>query len=160
MNELVIRAGRSGDEDAILALLHELAEYERLDHRFHLTREAIARDMLCETPRLCVDLALLGEEPAGLTTWYRTYSSFAAARGLYLADFYVRSHLRRRGIGRRLLAHLARRAVEEGAARIDWAVLRWNQPSIEFYENLYAERADEWHAYRLTGEALAGLARS
>jgi GNAT superfamily N-acetyltransferase len=160
MSELMIRAASDGDEDAILALLYELAEYERLDHRFHLTREVIGRDMLCETPRLCVDLALLGEEPAGLMTWYRTYSSFAAARGLYLEDFYVRSHLRRSGIGHKLLAHLARRALEEGAVRIDWAVLPWNRPSIDFYERLHAERVDDWHVYRLTGDALASLARS
>lgn len=157
MSALVIRAGRLGDEDAILTLLHELAEYERLDHRFHLTREAIARDLLCETPRLCVDLALLGEEPAGLMSWYWTYSSFAAARGIHLEDFYVRGPLRGRGIGRKLLAHLARRAVEEGAVRIDWAVLPWNRPSIDFYENIHAERVDEWHVYRLSGEALLNL---
>jgi GNAT superfamily N-acetyltransferase len=160
MSEPVIRAARPGDEDTILALLHELAVYERLDHRFQLTRETIARDMLCEVPRLCVDLALLGGEPAGLMSWYWTYSSFAAACGIYLEDFYVRGDLRGRGIGRKLLARLARRGLEEGAVRIDWAVLDWNRPSIEFYERLHAERIDEWHVYRLTGDALAGLARS
>ena len=160
MSEVPIRAARHGDEDAILALLRELAEYERLDHRFRLTREIVARDFLCESPRLCCELAFVEDAPAGLATWFWTYSSFAAARGLYLEDFYVRPDRRRRGIGRKLLARLARRALDEGAARIEWSVLTWNRPAIEFYESLHAERVDDWHIYRLAGEALAALAGS
>jgi len=160
MNEPAIRAARAGDEDVILTLLRELAGYERLEHRFRLTREIIARDFLCASPGLCCDLAFVEEEAAGIMTWYPTYSSFAAARGIHLEDFYVRDKLRRRGIGRKLLAHLAKRARDDGAARIEWAVLAWNEPSIRFYESLRAERVDEWHVYRLVGGALHDLASS
>jgi GNAT superfamily N-acetyltransferase len=92
-------------------------------------------------------------------TWYPTYSSFAAARGISLEDFYVRPQLRGRGIGRSLVAGLAKRALALGAVKMEWAVLTWNKPSIAFYENLRAERVDDWHVYRLTGAALAELAQ-
>jgi GNAT superfamily N-acetyltransferase len=160
MSRLVIREASAGDEGVILDLLRELAEYERLESRFRLTGEIIARDFLCAPPRLFCEIALLDEAPAGLMTWYPTYSSFAAARGIYLEDFYVRPFLRRRGIGRQLLAKLARRAIDENAIRIEWAVLVWNRPSIEFYETLRAERIDDWHIYRLCGSALVDLAKS
>jgi GNAT superfamily N-acetyltransferase len=159
MSGLVIREACVGDEDVILDLLRELAEYERLESRFRLTREIIARDFLCASPCLWCQIAFLDEAPAGLMTWYPTYASFAAARGIYLEDFYVRTAFRRRGIGRRLLANLARRAIDENALRIEWAVLVWNKPSIKFYETLHAQRVDDWHVYRLVGSALADLAK-
>lgn len=160
MSGLMIRDARAGDEDVIHDLLRELAEYERLESRFRLTPEIIAREFLCASPCLLCAIAFLDDAPAGLMTWYPTYSSFAAARGVYLEDFFVRPALRRRGIGRSLLAHLAKRALDQGAARIEWAVLTWNRPSIEFYESLSAERVDDWHIYRLVGTALTDLAKS
>jgi GNAT superfamily N-acetyltransferase len=160
MSEISIRSAAAGDEDVIVTLLRELAEFERLEHRFRLTREIVTRDLLCANPGLCCDLAFFEGQPAGVMTWYRTYSSFSASRGIYLEDFYVREALRKRGIGRGLLARLAKRALAEGALRIEWAVLTWNRPSIEFYENLRAERVDEWHIYRLMGDALEHLATS
>jgi GNAT superfamily N-acetyltransferase len=160
MSDVLVRAARTGDEDAVLALLRELAAYERLEHRFRLTREAVQRDFLSDDPAVFCDVAFLEDAPAGVMTWYSTYSSFAGARGIYLEDFYVRSDVRRRGIGRSLLAHLAKRAAHDGAARIEWAVLTWNRPAIEFYGSVRAERVDDWHIYRLRGDALAALARS
>lgn len=160
MSDAVIRAARAGDETVICALLRELAEYERLENRFRLTPDIARRDFLCASPGICCDLVFVGDEAAGIMTSFPTYSSFAAARGVYLEDFYVRPQYRRQGIGRRLLAHLAARAVADGAARIEWSVLTWNAPSIRFYEKLHAERVDEWHIYRLTGGALTDLARS
>lgn len=160
MSGLVTREARAGDEDVILGLLRELAEYERLESRFRLTREIIVRDVLCASPCLFCEIAFFDEAPAGIMTWYPTYASFAAVRGIHLEDFFVRTALRRRGIGRKLLAHLARRALDLGAARIEWAVLTWNRPAIEFYETLHAERVDDWHVYRLVGNALADLAKS
>jgi GNAT superfamily N-acetyltransferase len=155
-----IRAAQPGDEAIIVELLRELAEYERLMQRFRLTRETVARDFLGAAPMIRCDLAFADREPAGIMTWYPTYSSFVAAGGIYLEDFYVRPALRRQGIGRALLADLARRAVAEGAAKIEWAVLVWNKPSIEFYVSLHAERVDDWHIYRLVGDALAAVART
>jgi GNAT superfamily N-acetyltransferase len=156
MSAPLIRPARAGDEDAILGLLHELATYERLEQRFRLTPETIARDFFCDPPAVHCDLAFL--ELAGVMTWYPTYSSFAGTRGIYLEDFYVRPELRQRGIGRTLLASLARHAVESGATRIEWSVLKWNRPAIDFYENVHAERIDDWHIYRLVGKALTDLA--
>jgi GNAT superfamily N-acetyltransferase len=158
MSEPVIRPAGAGDEEIVCVLLRELAEYERLDHRFRLTPDIVRRDFLGASPRLDCALAFSGDQPAGVMTSYPTYSSFAAQRGIYLEDFYVRSAQRRQGIGRKLLAHLAKRALADGAARIEWSVLTWNEPSIRFYENLHAERVDEWHIYRLAGRALDELA--
>lgn len=158
MSAAVIRAAGAGDEDTVVALLHELATYERLAHRFKLTKEVVARDMLGAAAAVRCDLAFLEDMPAGVMTWYFTYSSFAGARGIYLEDFYVRPGLRRRGIGRALLASLAGTAREAGAVRIEWSVLVWNRPAIDFYESVAAQRVDDWHIYRLTGDALAALA--
>ena len=160
MSDVRIREARMGDEQLICKLLRELAEYERLDHRFRLTPEIVGRDLLCASPGLCCELAFANVQPAGIMTWYPTYASFAAQRGIYVEDFYVRPALRRRGIGRTLLANLARRAVADGAAIIQWAVLAWNEPTIRFYESLHAQRVDEWHVYRLAGAALEELAKA
>jgi GNAT superfamily N-acetyltransferase len=154
-----IRCARPGDEATIVELLRELADYERLSQKFRLTKEDVTRDFFGATPTVCCDLAFAGEEPAGVMTWYFTYSSFAAARGIYLEDFYVRPALRRRGIGRALVVDLARRAVEAGCPKLEWSVLTWNKPSIAFYETLHAVRVDDWHIYRLVGDTLAALAR-
>jgi GNAT superfamily N-acetyltransferase len=93
-------------------------------------------------------------------TWYWTYTSFAAARGVYLEDLFVRPQHRGKGYGKNLLAHLARGAVAAAASRIEWSVLTWNRPSIEFYEQLGARQPDDWFIYRLSGEALSELART
>lgn len=152
-----IRPARPGDEDLVLALLGELAEYEKLTDKFKITREVIARDFLGERTPLRVDLLHEHDAPAGIATWYFTYASFAAARGIYLEDLFVRPQFRGRGYGKALLAHLARQAAQTGAIRIEWSVLDWNRPSIDFYESLGAERPRDWFTYRLSGDALARL---
>jgi GNAT superfamily N-acetyltransferase len=106
------------------------------------------------------DLAFEGDMPVGIATWYWTYASFAAARGIYLEDLFVRPQFRGRGIGKALLAGLARRALKGGAGRVEWSVLDWNKPSIDFYESLRARRSGGWVVYRLEGEALEDLADS
>ena len=158
MSETLIRPAKKGDEEAIGNLLRELAVYERLEHRFRLTPECIAHDFFCTPPAVGCDLAFLDQQPAGIVTWYPTYSSFAGTRGVYVEDFYVRTDLRRRGIGRALLAAVAKRATSSGVTKIEWAVLKWNRPGIDFYESVHAERVDDWHIYRLVGKALADLA--
>jgi GNAT superfamily N-acetyltransferase len=155
-----IRPARLGDEDSILSLLMALAEYEKLLDRFHITKAVIVRDYLCEHPLIQCDLAFEGERPVGIATWYWTYSSFAADRGIYLEDLFVPPEFRGRGFGKALLSHLARTAVKNGGGRVEWSVLPWNKPSIDFYEGLGAERMMDWHIYRLTGEALEDVADS
>ena len=160
MSAIEIRRARPGDEGIIVDLLRELAEYERLLHKFRLTQENVTRDFFGSAPVVCCDLAFADGRAAGIMTWYSTYSSFAAMHGTYLEDFYVRPALRRQGIGRALVADLARRAIEAGCPKLEWSVLTWNKPSIEFYETLRAERVDDWHIYRLAGDALTALART
>jgi GNAT superfamily N-acetyltransferase len=160
MSALSIRHAHLGDEDLILTLLRELAVYEKIEARFKLTAEALQRDFLCAAPRCFCELAFHGDEPAGVMTWYRVYSSFIAVRGIFLEDLYVRPAYRGKGYGKALLAHLAKQAVSEGALYIDWFVLDWNQPSIEFYERLRAEPIKGWFSYRLGGDALEDLAGS
>jgi GNAT superfamily N-acetyltransferase len=155
-----IRAAKAGDEDLILALLHELAVDEKLAHAFKITRAVIARDYLGARPLIECDLAFEAGRAVGIATWYWTYGSFAAARGVYLEDLFVRPEFRGHGAGKALLAGLAKRALEGGAGRVEWAVLDWNKPSIDFYEGLGAKRSDGWFVYRLAGEALEDLADS
>jgi GNAT superfamily N-acetyltransferase len=157
---IAIRAAKAGDEELILTLLHELAVYEKLTHAFRITLEVIARDYLCERPLIECDLAFEAGKPAGIATWYWTYGSFAAARGVYLEDLFVRPEFRGHGAGKALLAGLARRALKGGAGRVEWSVLDWNKPSIDFYEGLGAKRSDGWYVYRLSGEALEDMADS
>lgn len=158
MSDVTVRSILAGDEDAIITLLRELAIYEKLDSRFHLSPETVAHDFFCEPPAIRCELAILAQQPVGIMTWYPTYASFAGTRGIYLEDFYVRPDMRRRGIGRALLGRLAKHAQESGATRIEWAVLKWNRPAMDFYESVHAQRVDDWHVYRLVGKALADMA--
>ncbi len=160
MASFSLRPARQGDEDVILALLRELAAYEKLLDRFHITREVILRDYLSPQPLCHCELGFENDEPVGVATWYWTYTSFAATRGIYLEDLFVRPQFRGRGYGRMFLVHLAKQAVAAQASRVEWSVLDWNRPSIEFYELLGARRHDGWSSYRLADAALARLAAS
>ncbi|HTQ13634.1 MAG TPA: GNAT family N-acetyltransferase [Rhizomicrobium sp.] len=153
-----IRPARAGDESTILSLLRDLAVYEKLLDRFHITEAVIRRDYLSAVPLLNCDLAFAGGAPVGVATWYWTYASFMARRGIYLEDLFVHPRARGRGHGRKLLAHLAKRAVAAGGFYMQWSVLPWNTPSIEFYERLGAESDRDWLVYRLAGEKLEDVA--
>ena len=159
MSALSIRRARKGDEKLILELLHELAVYEKLEDKFHIDEQVIRRDYLCSAPFIVCDLAFADGEPMGIATWYWTYMSFAATRALYLEDLYVRPDFRGRGFGKALLAHLAKTALDAGASKVDWQVLPWNTPSIDFYEGIGAQRLVDWYVYSLSGAALEKLGR-
>jgi GNAT superfamily N-acetyltransferase len=156
--ELTIRPGRAGDEDAILGLLYELAEYEKLMDKFMLTREIVRRDFFGSAPACCSALAHLGDEAVGVITWFPTYASFSAVRQIHLEDLYLQPSRRGKGHGKKMFAWLAKHALATGAAGISWFVLDWNKPSIAFYDGLRAEPATGWLSYRLTGDALEDLA--
>ena len=155
-----IRPARSGDESTIVGLLRDLADYEKLLDRFHITPEIVTRDYLCEQPLVFCDLLFDGEKPAGIATWYWTYGSFAASRKAYLADLFVRPEFRGKHYGKALIAHLAKQVVTKGGVGIDWEVLDWNKPSIDFYDNLGATSIKNWIAYNLSGDALLRAAQS
>ena len=160
MTNFSLRPVKAGDEETIVALLRALADYEKLLERFHITADVVRRDYLGEHPLIFCDLLFEGETPAGIATWYWTYGSFAAARKIYLADLFVPPQFRGRHYGQALIAGLARRVLAHGGVGIDWEVLDWNQPSIDFYDSLGATSIKNWNAYNLGGEALARAAKS
>jgi diamine N-acetyltransferase len=160
MTACTIRTAQKGDESLIVSLLRELAEYEKLLDRFHITQEAVTRDYLCEQPLLFCELAFEGGKPAGIATWHWTYGSFATARKIYLADLFVRPEFRGKQYGKALIANLAKRVIARGGVGIDWEVLDWNKPSIDFYDSLGATSIKNWVAYNLSGDALERLAKS
>jgi GNAT superfamily N-acetyltransferase len=104
-----------------------------------------------------VVIAVRGEEPAGFALWFCTFSTFLARPGIYLEDLFVFPAFRGQGLGRRLLEHLARIAVERGFGRLEWSVLDWNTDAIRFYESLGARPVSDWTRYRVSGDALASL---
>jgi GNAT superfamily N-acetyltransferase len=158
VSNVEIHAAKAGEEALVLELLRELAVYEKIEHKFHLTPALIARDFVGDDPVCGCDLLFSDGKPAGVMTWYRTYASFAASRGIFLEDIFVRPEFRGQGFGKAFFAHLAKRAAKEGAAHIQWLVLDWNAPSIAFYEGLGARHDKEWLRYNLNGDALARLA--
>jgi GNAT superfamily N-acetyltransferase len=154
MSDFVIRAAMLSDAAAIVSLLKELADYEKLLEHFTLTQDQVARDMLGGACHC--DLAFQDGEPVGIATWYWTYKSFRARRGLFVEDLYVRPSARGRGLGKGLLIHLAAKARDAGGF-LEWQVLDWNAPSIAFYKSLGAKPWENWLIYRLEGDALERL---
>ena len=157
---LVIRSAMPADAGLVLTFIRELAEYERLLHEVEACEDDIARDLFGEQPRVFCEIAEWGGEPVGFALWFYTYSTFQGRHGLYLEDLFVRPAQRGRGIGKVLLANLARRCLDEGLGRLRWWVLNWNEPSIAFYRSLGAEARPEWTTFDLSGEALHRLAQA
>jgi GNAT superfamily N-acetyltransferase len=148
-----IRPAKPGDEGSIVALLRELAEFERLAATFAVTQADIARDLFGDAPVARCDLACIAGEPAGIALWFRTYRSFRAEAGVFVEDLYVRPQFRGRGLGRALLRHLA-----QHGPRMEWRVLDWNEKAIAFYRGLGAAPLADWIVYRLEADALERLA--
>ena len=153
-----IRTAVPADAPLILALIRELAEYERLSHEVDATEGMIAAALFTRSPRVFCEIAEWEGEPAGFALWFYSFSTFRGRHGLYLEDLFVRPVFRGKGIGKALLAGLARRCAEEGLPRLEWGVLDWNEPSIAFYRSLGALALDGWTKNRLEGAALARLA--
>lgn len=146
------------DVPVILEMIRALAEYEKLLHIVVATEDRLRRTLFGPHPSAEVLLAYLEDEPVGFALFFPNYSTFLALPGLYLEDLYVKPHARGNGAGIALLKELARIAVSRGCGRVEWAVLDWNEPSIQFYKRLGALPMDEWTIFRLTGEPLAKLA--
>ena len=156
--DIRIVPGVERDTPVILSLINELAEYERLGHEVEATQEDIRDSLFGDWPGAEVVLAYVGGDLAGFALFFHNYSTFLGRRGLYLEDLFVRPAYRSRGVGRRLLAHLARLAVERRCGRMEWWVLDWNESAIRFYQSIGAAPMDDWTVFRLTGDALARLA--
>jgi diamine N-acetyltransferase len=153
-----IRPARTEDAPAILALIRELAEYEKLLHEVHADEAMLREALFGANPRVFCDVAEADGQIVGQAIWYYTFSTLEAHHGIFLEDLYVQPVFRGRGIGKALLVQLAQRCVDEGLKRLDWQVLDWNTPSIDFYEALGAKVLREWLPARVTGEALQRLA--
>lgn len=157
---LTLRPAQRADLDLIYSFIRELAEYEKLLDKVVATPDDICRALFVPHPRVFCDIAEFDHKPAGFALWFYNYSTFRGRHGIYLEDLFVRPALRGKGIGKALLVNLAKRAVAENCARLDWAVLDWNEPSIAFYKALGAFAVDDWKSFRITDEALARLAAS
>ena len=155
---LRIRRADAHDVPEILALVRELAGYERAPGEVSATEADLLRDGYSDAPRFFVELAEWDGAVAGFAFWFFNYSTWQGRAGLYLEDLFVRPAFRRRGIGRALLGHLARTAVAEGCGRFQWQVLDWNAPALAFYEALGAKPLRDWVSMRLAGAALERLA--
>lgn len=153
-----IRPATPADSDLIVALIRELAEYEKLLDQCHATPEALRESLFGARPQAECLIAEHEGQGVGFALFFHNYSTFLAKPGLYLEDLYVRPTARSLGIGKALLAALAKLAVERGCGRFEWSVLDWNAPAIRFYESLGAKAQSEWTIYRVTGEALTTLA--
>jgi GNAT superfamily N-acetyltransferase len=159
--DVTLRSATETDVPAILALIQALADYENLRDACVATEESLRATLFCDQPWAKVTIAELPDERiAGFALYCSNYSTFLARPGIWLEDLFVYPEFRGRGIGRKLLAQLARHAVEQNFGRLDWNVLDWNTPSIAFYESLGALRLTEWNTFRLTGGAMTALAMS
>jgi GNAT superfamily N-acetyltransferase len=157
---LRIRRAEPADTELIFSLIVELAEYERAPDRVVGTPALLSEALFGDDPVAEAVIAEVDGEPAGLALWFRTFSTWLCLPGLWLEDLYVRPEHRREGVGRTLLAHVARVAADNGYGRVEWSALDWNTPALEFYAGLGAERLVDWEVHRLEGEALARLAAS
>ena len=155
-----LRPATPGDVPLILACIRALAEYERLAHECIATEALLHESLFGDRPSAEVLLAFAGDEPAGFALWFESYSTFLARPGLYLEDLFVYPRYRGRGLGRQLLRHLARVAVERSYGRVEWSVLDWNVDAIGFYRSIGAELLDDWRRCRLAGDAIPALART
>jgi GNAT superfamily N-acetyltransferase len=160
MNTVRIERATERDIPIILQMIRDLAEYERMSDEVVATPEGIRESLFGPRPEAEVIIASADGRPAGFALFFHNYSTFLGRRGLYLEDLFVKPAFRGRGIGKRLLAELARIAVDRGCGRFEWTVLDWNEPAIGFYKSLGAQSMDAWKIMRVTGDALTRLAES
>jgi GNAT superfamily N-acetyltransferase len=147
-----------GDEALVASFVRKLADYERLADEARGTAEDFRRALFAAPPRAWALIAEVDGRSVGFALWFYNFSTFAARPGLYVEDVFVDPAERGRGIGRTIFRHLARRALDEGCARMEWQVLDWNAPAIGFYRSIGARAMDQWTTERLDGDALAAFA--
>lgn len=160
MNNFYIRFATVDDVPLILEFIKSLAEYEKLAHEVVATEDLLRQNIFGERRRAEVIFAYEGSSPVGFALFFHNFSTFLGRPGIYLEDLYVKPETRGKGYGKMLLAYLAKLAVERNCSRLEWWVLDWNIPSIEFYKKLGAKPMDEWTVFRLTGDKLLELIES
>jgi GNAT superfamily N-acetyltransferase len=153
-----VRPIRPDDVPAVVGLVRELAEYEKAAHEARMTEEQLHAALFGDAPALFGHVAEADGQVVGMALWFLNFSTWRGTHGIYLEDLYVQPAHRGSGLGRELLRTLAGVCVERGYSRLEWAVLDWNTPSIEFYKAAGAVPMDEWTVFRMTDEALTDFA--
>ena len=156
-NDERIRRARPDDVPAIVDLVYGLAEYERAPQECRLTAEQLQAALFGEKPAVFCHVAETGGEVVGCALWFLNFSTWRGVHGIYLEDLFVRPEQRGSGLGKALLIALAQECVSNGYERLEWSVLTWNTPAIDFYKSLGALPQDEWTTFRLTDTALTQL---
>ena len=156
-----IRRAVQGDLEVLATFIRDLAHYERAPELARATPDQLRESFFCDAPQVFCDLVESDDgDPAGFAVWFLNYSTWTGTHGIYLEDLFVEPGYRGRGYGKALLVHLAQECVRQGYARLQWSVLDWNTPSIDFYNSLGARAQDEWTGYRLCAPALQRVALS
>ncbi len=155
---LRISAATEANVPLLLSFIRKLAEYEKLSHAVVATEDSLRTALFGPRPVGEALLAYWDEVPVGFAVFFSNFSTFEGRAGIYLEDLFVDPEMRGKGIGKALLRTIAKLAQERGCARLEWAVLDWNKPSIEFYRSLGAKPLDEWTVYRMSREAIQRLA--
>ncbi|GAA1720484.1 GNAT family N-acetyltransferase [Kribbella yunnanensis] len=154
---MTVRRARPEDVPAIVELVYALADYERAPSECHLTADQLQTALFGETPAVFAHVALLDDRIVGCAIWFLSFSTWRGVHGIYLEDLFVRPEARGTGLGKALLTALAQECVRNNYERLEWSVLNWNTPAIDFYESLGAKSQDEWTVYRLTDKPLTAL---
>jgi GNAT superfamily N-acetyltransferase len=157
---LTLRRAAANDCALVLSFIRDLASYEQLMAEFQATEEKLRATLFGENPCAECVLAFVDDAPAAFAVFHANYSTFLAKPGLYVEDLFVKPAFRKRGVGRAMLAHIAKLANERGCGRVEWTVLDWNEPAIDFYKTFGAAPLEDWRLCRLAGPALAKFAES
>jgi len=157
VNALKIRNTTKEDIPLILQFIKEIAEFEKLSHEVITTEKILMESLFGDKKSAEVVIGEHGDQPVGYAIFFHNFSTFLGKKGLYLEDLFVRPQYRCKGFGKTLLLHLVKIAKERGCGRVEWSVLNWNTPAIEFYESLGAKPMDEWTVYRLDEAAISRL---
>jgi GNAT superfamily N-acetyltransferase len=155
---MTVRPVRPDDVPAVVGLVRELADYEKALHEVRLTEEQLTGVLFGDSPALFGHVVELDGQIVGIALWFLNFSTWRGTHGVYLEDLYVSPKHRGSGLGKELLRTLAAVCVERGYSRLEWSVLDWNTPSIEFYKAAGAVPLDEWTVFRLTDDALTAFA--
>lgn len=158
MTGLTIRRAQKTDAALVLDFIIRLADFEKLNDEVSASEADIEKHLFGHEPKVFCEIAELEGKPVGFALWFYTFSTFQGRHGIWLEDLYVDPDVRGNGIGKALLAHLARRCRTEGLGRLSWWVLNWNEPAIKFYKAQGAVMHDEWTVCRVSGDELDALA--
>ena len=158
VQDITIRFASEEDVPLILSLIRGLAEYEKLTEDVIVTEQLLKENLFSKRRMAEVLIAEYKNDPAGFALFFHNFSTFLGKPGIYLEDLFVKPEFRSKGIGKLLLAYLGKLAMERDCGRIEWSVLDWNEPAIQFYKKLDAKPMDEWTVFRVTGESIGKLA--